>query len=98
MNAKQDKETDIAKVLEVDNLRAKQKIPKKWIIAAVLVSVIIIVAVFWRGYHSSNAIQYKTEEVKRGNLTVIVTATGTLKPTNNEVRCGQRAFRYHQNS
>ena len=88
MNAKQDKETDIAKVLEVDNLRAKQKIPKMWIIAAVLVSVIIIVAVFWRGSHSSNAIQYKTEEVKRGNLTVIVTATGTLKPTNNEVSVG----------
>ncbi|MFZ1980386.1 MAG: efflux RND transporter periplasmic adaptor subunit [Smithella sp.] len=88
MNVKQDKETDIAKVLEVDNLRAKQKIPKMWIIAAVLVSVIIIVAVFWRGYHSSNAIQYKTEEVKRGNLTVIVTATGTLKPTNNEVSVG----------
>ena len=88
MNAKQDKETDIAKVLEVDNLRAKQKIPKMWIIAAVLASVIIIVAVFWRGSHSSNAVQYKTEEVKRGNLTVIVTATGTLKPTNNEVAVG----------
>ena len=88
MNAKQDKETDIAKVLEVDNLQAKQKIPKMWIIAAVLASVIIIVAVFWRGSHSSNALQYKTEEVKRGNLTVIVTATGTLKPTNNEVSVG----------
>jgi HlyD family secretion protein len=88
MNAKQDKETDIAKVLEVDNLRAKQKIPKMWIIAAVLAAVIIIIAVLWRGSHSSNAIQYKTDEVKRGNLTVIVTATGTLKPTNNEVDVG----------
>jgi len=26
--------------------------------------------------------QYKTQEVTRGNLTVLVTATGTLQPTN----------------
>ena len=27
-------------------------------------------------------VQYKTQEVKRGSLTVVVTATGTLQPTN----------------
>ncbi len=31
---------------------------------------------------NSNSVQYKTQEAVRGNLTVIVTATGTLQPTN----------------
>jgi len=31
---------------------------------------------------NSNSAQYKTQEVVRGNLTVVVTATGTLQPTN----------------
>ena len=88
MNAKQDKETDIAKVLEVDDLRAKQKIPKMWIIAAVLAIC----------HHNCCCLLERVKFVKRReiqnrgsetrNLTVIVTATGTLKPTNNEVSVG----------
>jgi HlyD family secretion protein len=36
----------------------------------------------------SKEIQYKTEQVRRGNLVVIVTATGTLQPTNKvDVGC-----------
>ena len=35
--------------------------------------------VIWRTSETSNSSQYKTEEVRRGDLTVIVTATGTLQ-------------------
>lgn len=83
MKAKPNEETDIAKTLELDHSSGSRKVPTRWMIAAILVVVIAIIAlVFWRGSHSSSAVQYKTEEVKRGNLTIIVTATGTLQPTN----------------
>jgi HlyD family secretion protein len=84
MKAKQNKQTDIVRTLEIDPSPGNRKVPKRWIIVAILVVVVVvaIALVFWRGSNSSTAVQYKTEEVKRGNLTVIVTATGTLQPTN----------------
>jgi HlyD family secretion protein len=48
-----------------------------------LVAAAVVVAlVIWKGSDSSSALQYKTQDVQRGDLTVIVTATGTLQPTN----------------
>lgn len=83
MKAKQDEKTDIVKTLEIDDSPGNRKVPNRWIIAAILVAVVVVIAlVFWRWSNPSTAVQYKTEEVKRGNLTVIVTATGTLQPTN----------------
>jgi HlyD family secretion protein len=46
--------------------------------AAVAVMVIVVMGV--KG--GSKAVQYKTEQVRRGDLVVVVTATGTLQPTN----------------
>lgn len=83
MKAKSNEETDTAKILEIDPSSSSRRIPKRWIIAVILVMVVAAIAfVFWRGSNSSSAVQYKTDEVSRGNLTVIVTATGTLQPTN----------------
>jgi HlyD family secretion protein len=39
-------------------------------------------AVAWERLEKSNSIHYQTQKVQRGNLTVTVTATGTLEPTN----------------
>lgn len=38
--------------------------------------------VYWAGSNASSMAQYKTEPVSRGGLTVTVTATGTVEPTN----------------
>jgi len=37
---------------------------------------------FWAGGNASGIAQYKSESVSRGGLTVTVTATGTVEPTN----------------
>jgi HlyD family secretion protein len=44
----------------------------------------VIIAIFVIRLMSGNGapVQYKTQEAKRGSLTVVVTATGTLQPTN----------------
>jgi len=74
------KKTNIAGMLEIDRLPGRKKVPQRWIILAIMVAVVVIIALFfWIRSNSSTAVQYKTEEVKRGNLTVIVTATGTFE-------------------
>lgn len=51
-----------------------------------LVALIIVAAVagytHWTGGGAANITQYKTEPASRGGLTVTVTATGTVEPTN----------------
>ncbi|MGV8058107.1 MAG: efflux RND transporter periplasmic adaptor subunit [Smithellaceae bacterium] len=89
MKTKQDEETDITKTLEINHSPSSRKVPKRWIMVIILVAVIVMVALFlWRGSTSSSGVQYKTQEAQLGNLTVIVTATGTLKPINNTVSVG----------
>jgi HlyD family secretion protein len=83
VKAKPHEESDIAKALGIDQSPGNRKVPKRWLIAAILAAVAVVIAlVFWKGSNSSDAVQYKTLEVSRGDLTVIVTATGTLQPTN----------------
>lgn len=89
MEAKQDEKTNIAGMLEIDRVPGGRKIPKRWIIAAVLITAVIVTAlIFWRSSNSSSEVKYKTQEVQRGDLTVTVTATGTLQPINNSVSVG----------
>jgi HlyD family secretion protein len=49
---------------------------------ALVLLAIALLTVLWRTAGNSNAPQYETDEVRRGNLTVTVTATGNLEPTN----------------
>ena len=75
--------SDVARTLEIDQSHGYGKRVKRWIVVALVVIVALVGVVIWRTSGKSSATQYKTEEVKRGDLTVVVTATGTLKPTNS---------------
>jgi HlyD family secretion protein len=76
--------SDVAKVLEMDESSGHGKRLKRWFIIVVLIMVAVTGAKFiWRvAADQSNTTQYKTQEAQCGDLTVIVTATGTLEPTN----------------
>jgi HlyD family secretion protein len=77
-------ENAIAKTLEISDARGPSRKWGRWL--AVVLAVTIAAAAAWfylKGDPKSATTQYKTEQVKRGGLTVIVTATGTLKPTNS---------------
>ena len=82
MKSKIDPNADVARILEVDQHRGYAKWLKRWVVVAFLVIVAAAGVVIWRTSGTSDSTQFKTEEVKRGDLTVIVTATGTLQPTN----------------
>jgi HlyD family secretion protein len=77
---KSDKQTDIEQALEL-NAPVKQSY-RKWLIVAIvllIVSAIVIKMLFFRQTDEA-LVQFDTAPIKRGDLTVIVTATGKLEP------------------
>jgi HlyD family secretion protein len=83
MKSKIDPDADVAQILEIDQPSSHRKGLKRWfIVALVVVVAAVTTVVIWKRMEKPNSAKYKTQEVVRGNLTVIVTATGTLQPTN----------------
>jgi len=54
---------------------------KRYLAIALVVILAVATLLIWKKAGKTNPIQYKTEHARRGELTVIVTATGTLQPT-----------------
>jgi HlyD family secretion protein len=71
----------MTKVLETGPLKSSRRL-KLYIALALLVIAVIVVIFAVFAARKSGAVQYKTDQVRRGDLVVIVTATGTLQPTN----------------
>jgi HlyD family secretion protein len=81
MITKTDVGKNIDEILGNDRASVLTKRRNRWILVAVsLVVAGIVVGVLSAG--KGAPLRYKTQEVKRGSLTVVVTATGTLQPTN----------------
>lgn len=51
----------------------------KWMLAAV--ASVVLAAVYWLASGNGTAVRYVTAEARRGGLTVVVTATGSVQPT-----------------
>jgi HlyD family secretion protein len=75
-------ESNISQTLGIDQSKNHRKHLKRWLIIALLVIVVVTSAVVWKKVERSDSMQYQTQKVQRGNLTVTVTATGNLEPTN----------------
>jgi HlyD family secretion protein len=76
-------EPDITETLEVLPGGGRRKKLKWYLAAGIALVVVIVLFAAVRSGGRSAGVQYKTEEVRRGNLTVTVTATGTLAPKNS---------------
>jgi HlyD family secretion protein len=74
----------IAETLEIGNEKGPGRRWGRWLAAVLLIAIAAAAAWFFlSGKEKSAATKYKTEPVRRGDMTVIVTANGTLKPTNS---------------
>ncbi|MEW5802539.1 MAG: efflux RND transporter periplasmic adaptor subunit [bacterium] len=74
---------EIAKTLGLDKPQGRRKRIGAWLLILVLLAAASFAAVsILKGTDKADSMQYKTQKVQRGNLTVTVTATGTLTPTN----------------
>jgi len=82
MKSKIDPDLEVAQILQIDQPWGHRKILRRILIVTIMVAAMLTAVVVWKGMKKSNSVHYKTREVVSGNLTVIVTATGTLQPTN----------------
>jgi len=73
---------DIARILAGEHASGRARRYGLWLAAAVLAIVAAFAYFYLRSGASSSAPQYATEEVRRGDLVVTVSATGKLQPTN----------------
>jgi HlyD family secretion protein len=74
---------DIQTILGLDAERASPWARwRKKLLTAAAVVVALVLAIFWYFSGNSSGVRYVTEPVTRGNLTVLVTATGSVQPTN----------------
>ena len=88
MKSSIDPEADIAQTLGVTSSAARKKARRRRrFIVLVLVAACSTAGWALKSKGPANATQSKTEPAQRGDLTVIVTATGDLQPT-NEVEVG----------
>lgn len=82
MEFKTDNRNDIRRNLEISSSSGKWITKKKFLIALIFMFLVIMIIMLSGGKGNDNTATYKTKEVTRGPLTVTVTATGSLEPTN----------------
>ena len=82
MKSKKNPESDITQTLGIDQSSSRGKYLKQWLTLATLALVAMALMIIWKTAGKANSMQYKIQEVQRGDLTVTVTATGNLEPTN----------------
>jgi HlyD family secretion protein len=81
MKTSSQRNPDMGETLGIDQHTGGSKRVRFYVVAAI-VTVLITGAVMFFLTGKNNSIQYKTAEAQRGSLTITVTATGTLEPTN----------------
>ena len=80
--------TKIAQTLGLDSSsHAKKSRRKRILLIAVIVIVCLVAGWAWKGHEGGQTVRYETQAVQKGDLTVLVTATGDLQPT-NEIEVG----------
>jgi HlyD family secretion protein len=82
MNAKSHSEPDIATMLDLGRTSHRRRRIVRWLIVLALIAAMVTVIGTRRGADPSAATQFETQPAQRGSLVVLVTATGTLQPTN----------------
>jgi len=88
MKRKKREEFEVFQITEIDGDFVHDKKLVSWTVSiALLVIVAIGVLIAWKTIGRDHSAQYETQEARLGTLTVSVTATGTLQPT-NEVEVG----------
>ncbi|MBN1973401.1 MAG: efflux RND transporter periplasmic adaptor subunit [Sedimentisphaerales bacterium] len=87
MKSKKSSNMDINQVLEMDRASGRRRHLKRWIIIIIVLAMALSAFAALKKKKAQNLPQYETQKAHRGNLTIIVTATGTLEPT-NEVEVG----------
>ncbi len=77
-----DRDSNLAATPALEIAGKKIRSRKPWLLAILLIPILAVAYVKWDGKKPSAQVEYKTLPVQQGDLTVTVTATGNLQPTN----------------
>ena len=79
--------SEAARTLGLEEGSRRRRRITRWLIVILLLAAAVAAVFALRPTHSAKKVQYRTQEARRGDITVNVTATGNLEPT-NEVEVG----------
>lgn len=82
MKKKPDADSEIAMTLGIDQSSDKKTHLRRWISWIIPILVVGIILAFLVTRNKAESVQFKTQTAERGDLTIIVSATGNLEPTN----------------
>ena len=82
MNMNSHPQSDIEQTLGMEASSGKKSILKRFLFLGVPAIIAVIVLVFLSTHNSADNLQYKTSKAVMGDLTITVSATGNLEPTN----------------
>ena len=80
--ASQKPDSDISAILGSEQSARRRSRYLLWVGFAAIILIAVFLVLRLSGDGNSQTVRYKTAEVKRGDLTVTVSATGTLEPVN----------------
>ncbi|MFZ5569837.1 MAG: efflux RND transporter periplasmic adaptor subunit [Thermodesulfobacteriota bacterium] len=73
---------EIATILASHSITGKKGRRVRWIVSSLMILAVAAMLLKWIGSEKREEWNYRTQPVERGNLTITVTATGNLQPTN----------------
>lgn len=82
MKSNTDSGSEVRETLGIDQSSSHGNRLKRWLFVGLLAVVGVTIAIGWKMSNKSNSMDYQTQKAERGSLTVTVTATGNLEPTN----------------
>jgi len=86
-NPNTEQRTDVAKTLGIDKAGSRMPRLMRWLMWCVAVAAVSAAGILWLTRNKADSVQYETQPVRRGDLVVTVSATGTLEPI-KEVEVG----------
>jgi HlyD family secretion protein len=78
-------ESGLAEILSLEKITARKKRLKRLLGWIFVILLIVAGGMIWAMHDKSSTIRYRTQPAHRGDITIKVTATGNLQPTNQVI-------------
>ena len=80
--SKTQSQQDITATLGLDKVGKRKLHLTRWLLALAALVIVVALTLLYGSHSKKDSVQYVTQPIRRGNLVVTVSATGTLEPIN----------------